>query len=125
VKFREERGAEQFSGGVIVAFAQGTSHFERGLAIAAPGRFTHGQQGIGNLRHRADHDHRPIRQPPLDDLRHAVNRFRVLHGSPAELHHNHGVCPVLVFPVFPCAPCGRICSLCSAESCVTRGIPSP
>src|SRR6266478_1370918 len=34
VKLSEESGAEQFSGGFIVAFAQGARHFERVLAIA-------------------------------------------------------------------------------------------
>ena len=90
MKFREQRGAEQFSGRVIVAFAQRARHFESGLAITAAGRLSHGEQGIGDLGHGAHHHHRPVRQPALDDVGHTLNRLRVLYGSPAELHHNHG-----------------------------------
>src|SRR3981081_54423 len=90
VEFGEQGGAKQFSSGVIVAFAQGARHFESGLAIAAAGSLSHGEQGIGDLRHCTDHHYRPVRQPALDDMSYALNRFRILYGSPAELHHNHG-----------------------------------
>src|ERR1035441_1261372 len=90
VKFSEEGSAEQFSGGVIVAFAQGARHFESGLAIAATSRLSHGKQGIGDFGHGTDHHHGTVRQSALDDVGDAVNRFCVLYGSPAELHDDHG-----------------------------------
>src|SRR6266404_2875546 len=90
VKFSEEGGAEQFSGGVIVALAQGACHFESGLAIAATGSLSHREQGIGDLGHGTDHHHGAVRQPSLNDVSDALNRFRILYGSPAELHDDHG-----------------------------------
>src|SRR5437660_5429990 len=90
VKFSEQGSAKQFSGSVIVAFAQGACHFESGLAVAATGSLSHGEQRIGDLGHGTDHDHRTVRQPALDDVSDALNRFRILYGSPAELHDDHG-----------------------------------
>src|SRR5450631_32051 len=90
VKFSEQGGAEQFAGGVIVAFAQGARHFESGLTIAAASRLSHGEQGIGDPGHGTDHHHGTVRQPALDDVSYAVYRFRVLYGRPAKLHNNHG-----------------------------------
>src|ERR1700704_4128101 len=90
VEFSEQGGAKQFSSGVIVAFAQGARHFESGLAVAATGSLSHGEQGIGDLGHGTDHHHGTVRQPPLDDVSYALNRFRILYGSPAELHDDHG-----------------------------------
>jgi hypothetical protein len=100
VEFGEERGAEEFSGGIVVAFAEGARHFQSGLAIAAAGGFAHGEQGIGDLGHRADDHDRTIGQAALDDLGDAVDGFGVLHGGPAELHDDHGrgSCGLARFP---------------------------
>jgi hypothetical protein len=90
MKFSEQGSAEQFSGGVIVAFAQGARHFESGLAIAAAGSLSHGEQGIRDFGHGTNHHHGAVRQPALDDVSYALNRFRILYGSPTELHDDHG-----------------------------------
>src|SRR4030081_938907 len=83
VEFSEQGGAKQFSSGVIVALAQGARHLESGLAIAATGSLSHGEQGIGDLGHGTDYHYRAIRQPALDDMSYALNRFRILYGGPA------------------------------------------
>ena len=62
VELREQRGAQQFAGGVVMAFAELAGQSQRGLAIAASGRSRHLQQLVGNPRHGADHDHWPLRQ---------------------------------------------------------------
>ena len=90
MEFGEQRGAKQFSSGFIVTFAQSARHFESRLAIAVAGSFAHGKQGIGDLGHGTDHNYGTICEPPLNDVRHAVNCFCILYGGPAEFHHNHG-----------------------------------
>ncbi len=56
VEFGEARGAEQFAGGVVVAFLQRAAEFERGFALAFSGGASHGQQRVGDFGHGADHD---------------------------------------------------------------------
>src|ERR1035441_6077149 len=56
MEFREECGAQQFAGGVVVTFLERAAEFEGGLALAGAGGLRHGQQGVGDLSHGADHD---------------------------------------------------------------------
>jgi hypothetical protein len=50
----------------------------------------HGEKLISDFGQRAYNHHGVFRQAIADDLRNAVNRLRVLYGSAAEFHHDHG-----------------------------------
>ena len=89
MEFGEARGAEQFAGGVVVAFLQRAAEFERGLAFACAGGARHGQQGVGDFGHGADHDDRLLWQASLNDGGDAVDGLGVFDGSAAELHDDH------------------------------------
>jgi hypothetical protein len=86
----EQRRAQQFARGFIVALAQGASHLESGLAVASPCSLAHGEQGIGDLRHGADDDDGAIGDATLHNLGNAIDGFGVLHRGPAKFHDNHG-----------------------------------
>ena len=90
MEFGEARGAQQFAGGVVVAFLQRAAEFERGLALAFAGGASHGQKRVGDFRHGADHDDGLLREAAFDDGSDAVDSFGVFDGSAAELHDDHG-----------------------------------
>ena len=90
VEFGEERGAEQFAGGVVVALLQGAAEFECGLALARAGGVGHGQQRVGDFGHGADHDDGLLREAAFDDGSDAVDGLGVFDRSAAELHDDHG-----------------------------------
>src|ERR1017187_3407931 len=90
MEFREECGAQQFAGGVVVTFLERAAEFEGGLALAGAGGLRHGQQGVGDLSHGADHDDGFLRQASLRDRGDAVDGLGVFDGSAAELHDDHG-----------------------------------
>jgi hypothetical protein len=82
----EDRGVQQFGGGVVVPFPDRARKLQPAVAVAGSGGARHGQQLIGNFRHGADYDHRILRQSAADDLRGAINRGGILHRGAAEFH---------------------------------------
>src|SRR5450631_77008 len=89
VEFGESSGAQQFTGGVVVALLQRTAQFEGGLAFAFSGGAGHGQQRVGDLGHGADHDDGLLRQAALNDGGDAVDGFGILDRKSAEFHDDH------------------------------------
>ena len=79
VEFGKKRCTQQLSGGFVVPLPQRACQLEGALAIAAAGGLAHGKQGIGHLGHGTDYHHRTIGQPAFDDLRHSLDRFRILN----------------------------------------------
>ena len=89
MKRGEQRGTQEFARRIVVAFAERTGKFERGFAISRPGSASHGEQLVGDLGHRADHNHGSLCQSSVDDFRRAIDCIAILHRGPAELHHDH------------------------------------
>ena len=89
MEFGEEAGRQQFSGGGIVAFAQGPRKLESFLAITLPRSFAGCQQLVCDLGHRAHYHDRQALTPASDDRSSAINRGGIFHGGTAEFHHDH------------------------------------
>ena len=68
---------------------QRAAELERGLAFTFSGGPGHGQQGVGDFGHCADHDYWLFGQASLDDGSNAVDGLRVFYGSATKLHHDH------------------------------------
>ena len=89
VKARENAGSQQFSRGVVMAFAQSARKPQGRFSITSPGRQRHLEKRVGDLGHGAHHDHRLFLRSPFDDGSSAIDRLGVLDRGPAKFHHDH------------------------------------
>src|SRR6202023_3573704 len=80
VEFGEAGGAEQFAGGVVVAFLERAAEIQGGFALAFSSGLGHGQESVGDFGHGPDHDHRLRREAAFDDGSDAVDGFGVFDG---------------------------------------------
>src|SRR5207249_841183 len=89
VELGEQCSAQQFAGGVVMAFLQSPAELEGILAIAVSRSACHRQQLIGHLSHGADNNDRLLRGVGLHDGGRALNCFGILDRGAAEFHDDH------------------------------------